>query len=91
MLLADVLRARADGGRGSAQTAAWVSQQLTRSQDDLNPPPLLTGNDLLAMGVPAGRPIGAMLASLRRLQLDREIQTRNEAMEHVELLRKSGQ
>ena len=86
-----VLLARADGGRGSAQTAAWVSQQLTRSQDDLNPPPLLTGNDLLAMGVPAGRPIGAMLASLRRLQLDREIQTRNEAMEHVELLRKSGQ
>ena len=91
VLLADVLRARADGGRGSAQTAAWVSQQLTRSQDDLNPPPLLTGNDLLAMGVPAGRPIGAMLASLRRLQLDREIQTRNEAMEQVELLRKSGQ
>jgi len=41
--------------------------------------------------VPAGRPIGAMLASLRRLQLDREIQTRNEAMEQVELLRKSGQ
>jgi hypothetical protein len=91
VLLADVLRARADGGRGSAQTAAWVSQQLTRSQDDLNPPPLLTGNDLLAMGVPAGRPIGAMLASLRRLQLDREIQTRNEAMAQVELLRKSEQ
>ena len=91
VLLADVLRARSDGGRGSAQTAAWVSQQLTRSQDDLNPPPLLTGNDLLAMGVPAGRPIGAMLASLRRLQLDREIQTRNEAMEQVELLRQSGQ
>ena len=91
VLLADVLRARADGGRGSAQTAAWVSQQLSRSQDDLNPPPLLTGNDLLAMGVPAGRPIGAMLASLRRLQLDREIQTRNEAMEQVELLRQSGQ
>jgi poly(A) polymerase len=82
-LLADLLRARADCGRGSAAAAAWVTAQLARPRDELDPPPLLTGSDLLAAGVPAGRAMGEMLAQLRALQLDGQITTREAAFEWV--------
>ena len=82
-LLADLLRARADCGRGSAEAAVWVTAQLERPKDELDPPPLLTGSDLLAAGVPAGRAMGEMLARLRSRQLDGEIATREAALEWV--------
>ncbi|MEI7781221.1 MAG: CCA tRNA nucleotidyltransferase [Planctomycetota bacterium] len=80
-LLADLLRARADCGRGSGAAAAWVTAQLARPRDELDPPPLLTGSDLLAAGVAAGRSLGEMLAQLRALQLDGQITTREAALE----------
>lgn len=79
-LLADVLRARAACGHGSAATACWVTAKLQMPQEQLDPPPLLTGNDLLAAGVPAGRAVGQMLSALRALQLDGRIATREEAV-----------
>ena len=82
-LLADLLRARADCGRGSGAAAAWVTAQLARPRDELDPPPLLTGGDLLAAGVPAGRTMGEMLTQLRALQLDGKIATREAALEWV--------
>ena len=82
-LLADLLRARADCGRGSGAAAAWVTAQIARPRDEIDPPPLLTGGDLLAAGVPAGRAMGEMLARLRALQLDGQIATREAALEWV--------
>lgn len=82
-LLADLLRARADGGRGTAEAAAWVTTQLARPPHELNPPPLLTGRDLLAAGVPEGKTVGAMLAALRARQLDGAITSREAAIEWV--------
>jgi tRNA nucleotidyltransferase/poly(A) polymerase len=79
-LLADLLRARADGGRGSAAAAAWVTTQIARPRGELDPPALLTGGDLLAAGVPAGPALGDMLARLRALQLDGAITTRAAAL-----------
>ena len=79
-LLADLLRARGDCGLGSAATAAWVTAQLARPRADLDPPPLLTGADLLAAGVASGPEMGALLAQIRTLQLDGEIKTREEAL-----------
>ena len=81
--IADLLRARADCGRGSGAAAAWVTAQLARPRDELDPPPLLTGSDLLAAGVPAGRTMGEMLARLRSMQLDGQIVTREAALEWV--------
>ena len=78
--LADVLRARADCGRGDAVAAAWLTAQLARPRFEIDPPPLVTGNDLLAAGVPPGRPIGAALARIRSLQLDGVITTKAEAI-----------
>ena len=82
-LLADVLRARADHGRGVPAAAAWLTRQTARPRDEIDPPPLVDGNDLLEAGVPAGRPIGEMLARLRGLQLNGRIATRQEALQWV--------
>ena len=80
-LLADVLRARAACGHGSAAAAGWVTAKLQMPEEQLDPPPLVTGNDLLAAGVPAGRAMGQVLAALRALQLDGVLTTRDAALE----------
>jgi len=80
-LLADLLRARADCGRGNADGAAWVTAQASRPKADLDPPPLVTGSDLMAAGIPEGRALGAALAALRAKQLDGEITSREAAIE----------
>jgi tRNA nucleotidyltransferase/poly(A) polymerase len=80
-LLADCLRARATHGAGSPATAAWVCAQLARPRDQLDPPPLLSGADLLGAGIPAGRSVGQLLARIRELQLDGGLHTREEAIE----------
>jgi poly(A) polymerase len=78
--LADLLRARAACGLGDAERAAWFTRQAARPRTEIDPLPLVTGNDLLAAGVPPGKPIGATLARLRKLQLDGAITTRDEAI-----------
>ena len=80
-LLADCLRARATHGAGSPATAAWIWAQLTRPREQLDPPPLLGGSDLLRAGIPAGRAVGQLLARIRALQLDGGLHTREEALE----------
>jgi poly(A) polymerase len=42
-------------------------------------PPLLTGNDLIGLGVPPGKELGALLAEIRELQLADELKTADEA------------
>jgi poly(A) polymerase len=78
--LADLLRGRAACGRGDAAAAAWISGQVDRPRAELDPPPLVTGDDLLAAGVPPGKAVGAALARIRGLQLDGAIATKAEAL-----------
>ncbi len=42
-------------------------------------PPLLTGNDLIALGMKPGPALGALLAEIRELQLADELKTSREA------------
>ena len=42
-------------------------------------PPLLTGNDLIALGVKPGRELGALLAEIRERQLADDVTTQDEA------------
>ena len=51
-------------------------------------PPLLTGNDLIALGVKPGKALGALLAEIRELQLADELKTPHEAKAWVK--RQSG-
>ncbi|HPU55236.1 MAG TPA: CCA tRNA nucleotidyltransferase, partial [Verrucomicrobiota bacterium] len=46
-------------------------------------PPLLTGDDLKAMGVQPGPAMGALLAEIREKQLQDELRTTDEAREWV--------
>jgi tRNA nucleotidyltransferase/poly(A) polymerase len=78
--LADGLRARAACGRGDAEAAAWFTAQAARPRAEIDPPPLVTGSDLLAAGVAEGRAIGVALARVRALQLDGRIATQAEAI-----------
>ncbi len=54
--------------------------QLARPIEELNPPPLVTGDDLIRHGVRAGRQFSALLEHLRDRQLDREILTAEQAV-----------
>jgi len=55
---------------------------------ELNPPPLVTGNDLAAHGVPAGEIYKRLLETIRDAQLDGKIANRAEALVLVdEILR----
>ena len=82
-LLADLLRARAAAGCGPADLAAWVSEQVVRPEADLDPAPLLSGAEMLALGLPAGPAMGRILAGLRQRQLDEQITSREAAIEWV--------
>lgn len=79
ILLADLLRARSDQGLGSAGAAAWVTWQLNRPRHELDPPPLLSGHDLMAAGIAKGRDVGRWLVEVRRRQLDGELTTKGDA------------
>jgi tRNA nucleotidyltransferase/poly(A) polymerase len=82
-LLADLLRARAACGQGDAAAAAWLTAQVERPRHEIDPPPLVTGRDLLAAGVSPGPPVGAALARIRGLQLDGAIATKEQALATV--------
>ena len=67
-------------GVADAAAAAWITEQVDRPRSELDPPPLVTGDDLLAAGVPPGKAVGAALARIRGLQLDGAIATKAEAL-----------
>ncbi len=68
---------------------AYCRQLLARStQEDLNPAPLLTGDDLKALGVPPGPVYKRLLDAVREAQLDGTITTKEQAIELVRRLLK---
>jgi tRNA nucleotidyltransferase/poly(A) polymerase len=59
----------------------FLKQQLeTMSAEEIDPPKLITGNDLLAMGLPPGKEVGRILERVRVAQLEGTVQTRAEAL-----------
>lgn len=53
----------------------------------LRPAPLLTGHDLMALGVPSGRRLGELAKHLYLAQLEGTIQTREQAQQWVKTVR----
>jgi tRNA nucleotidyltransferase/poly(A) polymerase len=79
-LLADALRARAAlGGAEGGTLARWVGARLELPRAELDPAPLLGGDDLRRAGFTPGPALGATLARLRALQLDGVLRTAAEA------------
>jgi len=62
----------------------FLKQQLeTMSAEEIDPPKLITGDDLLAMGLPPGKAVGRILEAVRLAQLEGSVQTRAEALEQA--------
>lgn len=62
----------------------WCRRMLARPRAELNPPPLVTGDDLLRHGVPAGPIYRELLERLRDAQLDGRARTTQEALALVD-------
>jgi poly(A) polymerase len=54
--------------------------ELARPEHEWNPPPLVTGDDLIASGLRAGRHFSELLEHLRDKQLEGSLRTRDEAL-----------
>jgi hypothetical protein len=65
----------------------YCRELLKLPPEQLNPVPLLTGNDLIAAGVPRGKQYQRLLEAVRDAQLDHRISTRQEALALVDRLR----
>jgi tRNA nucleotidyltransferase/poly(A) polymerase len=64
--------------------AAYCRSLLSQPRDVLDPPPLLTGEDLLAHGIPAGPRFKTLLQRIREAQLDGELATAADALSLVD-------
>ncbi|MBI1900200.1 MAG: CCA tRNA nucleotidyltransferase [Planctomycetia bacterium] len=66
---------------------AWCRGQLRRPPAELDPPPLITGDDLAAHGIPPGKIYQRLLEAVRDAQLEKRICTRAEALALADRLR----
>ncbi len=73
-------------GSESTEDVDYCRSLLERPREELDPPPLLTGDDLLEHGVPAGPKYRLLLDETRNSQLDELIHTKAEALELVDRL-----
>jgi tRNA nucleotidyltransferase/poly(A) polymerase len=65
------------------QSAAYCREKLKLSREELDPLPLLTGDDLLALGIPQGPQYRILLEQIRKDQLDCILKTREEALAQI--------
>jgi len=82
--------AMALAGSGDTREIAWCRSKLAQPREVLNPPPLLTGDDLIRHGVPAGPAYRAILKRVRDAQLDEEVHTKADALAMVDRLVREG-
>lgn len=79
----EVAEALAGAGWFANDNVTLCRQQLARPIAELNPPPLLSGDELRAGGVAQGPQMGLWLAELRRMQLDALIFSKDDAWNWV--------
>ncbi|MDP1562214.1 MAG: CCA tRNA nucleotidyltransferase [Pirellulaceae bacterium] len=79
----DVAAGLTIGGWISDEDVELCRRHLSRPIDELNPPPLLTGDELKKRGFAEGPRMGRCLAELRRKQLDQELSTPDAAWDWV--------
>lgn len=82
--LTELERAEAQAADASADSIEQAERYLRATpRDVLDPVPLVTGEDLIALGMTPGARFKVLLNHVRQLQLNEEISTRDEAMEAV--------
>ncbi|MBT3316648.1 CCA tRNA nucleotidyltransferase [bacterium] len=72
------------GSNGDLEVWQWCKQKYESfNEDQLQPVPLLTGNDLLELGIPQGAHYKIILEELESAQLDGKVSDNKEAKEFV--------
>jgi poly(A) polymerase len=75
----------------AASQVDYCRRKLKLPPKELNPAPLMTGDDLIRHGVPQGKIYKTLLEQVRDAQLDKQIANREEAMALVDrILEKPG-
>ncbi|MCE9545501.1 MAG: CCA tRNA nucleotidyltransferase [Planctomycetia bacterium] len=88
--LAALVEARAALGAADPADVAFCRERLGWPAEQLDPPPLITGDDLAAHGVPRGKIYRELLDAVRDAQLLGEVGTLREALALVDRIRQSG-
>jgi poly(A) polymerase len=70
----------------AAEQTSYCREKLNQPREKLDPPPLLTGNDLKDAGIPVGPRYSTLLQQVRDGQLDGQISNKAEAMGLVKRL-----
>ena len=65
---------------GSTAQTDFCHQQMALPPERLNPPPLISGDDLRAAGIPPGPAYKALLETVRDGQLNEELTTKQQAL-----------
>jgi poly(A) polymerase len=79
--LVELAEAIARSAGGDAAEAEWCRQMLARPREELDPRPLLTGDDLKRAGLRMGPAFRRILDRVRAAQLDGQVRTQQEAIE----------
>jgi poly(A) polymerase len=66
---------------GTAEQIEFCRRKRALPRDEFNPPPLITGDDLRAAGLPPGPVYRQILESVRDAQLEQRIHNRDEALQ----------
>jgi poly(A) polymerase len=70
-----------ESSHGDLKHYDFLKQQLeTMSVEEIDPPPLISGHELLAMGLHPGREVGRIKQAIRDAQLEGTVQTQAEAL-----------
>lgn len=89
--LLQTLRARAKEARRDSPSLLFVEEYLRRtSPEELDPPPLATGDDLVRLGVRPGPQFKSWLEEVRDAQLNGELTTREQALERLRQMSAGG-
>ena len=76
---------------GDLENYEFLKHQLeTMGPEEIDPPSLISGHDLLAMGLPPGKTVGKILEAIRVAQLEGTVQTRAEALKMARKLANTG-
>ncbi|MEX0641071.1 MAG: CCA tRNA nucleotidyltransferase [Pirellulales bacterium] len=84
--LVALAEARAKAGLAGMEGVNFCREKLALPIDQWNPPPLVTGDDLLARGVPEGKIYRVVLDKVRDAQLLGQVSTRDDALALVDRL-----
>ncbi len=83
LTLGDALQA---AGLCDAAELAYCRERLTLAPQELNPPPLVTGEDLIARNIPRGKIYARLLRQVREAQLDGQVSDKQQALALVDML-----